>query len=184
MCRPVCRSDARTWTDASARTGRFTLHRLPCGMRCTNAFSRLTSGCMTLFVGLRAKQKWGRAMRSLCFGALLLVASPVRAQFIDGTELHRLSIAWQAGIDKAPGRNDPDTVDARNQYYGYVLGVYDFLEAENILCSPRNVKFGQAAAIVGKYLQANPEHWNLPGATLVGKALITQWPCKPVSAGK
>lgn len=40
----------------------------------------------------------------------------------------------------------------------------------------KGITRGQQYAVVGKYLDANPEQWNLPAETLVYRALHAVWP--------
>lgn len=77
-----------------------------------------------------------------------------------------------------------DAYEAKNAdfnagvYAGYVIGVQDSL-GDILFCTPQDVVTqGQIAAIIGKFLRANPELWNKPADILVAQALNQAFPCK------
>ena len=55
-------------------------------------------------------------------------------------------------------------------FMGYVVGVADAKSAT--LALPETVIVDQLCDIVGKYLEAHPEQWRLPGNILVERALL------------
>jgi hypothetical protein len=64
------------------------------------------------------------------------------------------------------------------EYYSYVAGVHDTLDALGIVCASTSVSVGQVSAVVAKFVKENPERWDEPAVGLVSDALIKAFPCK------
>jgi Rap1a immunity proteins len=62
-------------------------------------------------------------------------------------------------------------------YSGFVIGAFDAYILAGLLCPPDRATHGQAMAIVSRYLEANPDEWNLPAAYLAREALLFAFPC-------
>ena len=60
-------------------------------------------------------------------------------------------------------------------YIGFVMAASRVMYDEAWL-NLENTTFGQRYAVVGKYLDANPEQWNQPAEVLVYRALYAAWP--------
>ena len=95
------------------------------------------------------------------------------AFFKTGYELSREALAFDR-VSEGSG----STLDYQPSalFQGYVQGVIDTLDGV-IICPARNAKSGQVAAIVSKYLKANPEKWGDGGETIVVNALRPVFPC-------
>lgn len=79
--------------------------------------------------------------------------------------------------DKAEVSSKDTSYYEVGQYIGFVAGVYDAYDLNEIICSGKNVTRGQVYAIVAKYLRNNPERWNEPAFFLVSDALKKAFPC-------
>jgi hypothetical protein len=103
--------------------------------------------------------------------ASALLASPVRATFVDGNDLHE-----QCRTRSASALN-------------YILGVHDTQQSvaglgkqEKLICPWGRVSSGHVVEAVCKYLQNNPDQRHRSGASIVLKVLGDAFPCKqPVS---
>jgi len=62
-------------------------------------------------------------------------------------------------------------------YAGFIYGVYDAYELNDLTCPGDGVTKGQVLAVVAKFLKANPERWNEPAFYLVKDALKGAFPC-------
>jgi hypothetical protein len=92
------------------------------------------------------------------------------AGFIDGNKLVQNMDAWEKYQ-----RRDPNAIPVDGALYvGYVTGVYDSLES--LFDNPGNVTIPQICSIVAKYLQENPEKWNLSASLLIKDALQKAFP--------
>lgn len=90
------------------------------------------------------------------------------AGFISGNELH----SWQLEKENPNGSKFNSGL-----FSGYVSGVVDM--GDNILfCTSAGVTAGQYGAIVAKYINNNPEKWNINAHYLVVSALEEAFPCK------
>lgn len=59
---------------------------------------------------------------------------------------------------------------------GFVEGVSD-AHAGRTICAPADTSVRQMSFIIHSYMSKNPGMWNLSAATLVERALSSQWPC-------
>jgi len=59
---------------------------------------------------------------------------------------------------------------------GVVRGI---LYASPTVCSPNEVTFGQARAVVVQYLEQRPSRWHESFSKLTNEALSQTWPCRP-----
>jgi len=118
------------------------------------------------------------------FLGFICVSEPARAQSGDGTELLR---KCSAGVKAA----DRQTLTAREitdaaWCAGYLHGVSDMqaittaMGAQPLLCVPQDVRLGQQARIVVKFLQAHPEWMHVEGRLLVVGALKEAFACPSV----
>jgi hypothetical protein len=96
----------------------------------------------------------------------MFISTGARAAFT-GDELKALCDAGKAACD------------------AYILGVADGInleqawwDAPRIYCFPEHVTFGQAAAVVKKYLQDHPEYVRRQAAELVALSLSYTFPCE------
>lgn len=112
-------------------------------------------------------------MKKLVLIALAVLSLSANAAFMDGNNLQQLAIA----ADRMDNGNASETEGLQAvQYIGYVMGVMDSHNGISF-CAPRGVSARQAAAMVKKWLDANPEKWTLPGQTVVTNALSSAFPC-------
>lgn len=100
--------------------------------------------------------------------ASALLATPVRANFVDGNDLHE-----QCRTRSASALN-------------YILGVHDTQQTvaglgkqEKLICPWGRVSSGHVVDAVCKYLQNNPAQRHRSGASIVLKVLGEAFPCKP-----
>lgn len=92
---------------------------------------------------------------------------PLTALAVTGNTLHESGKAYNSSGSSFDG----------GFYKGYISSLAEvFLETE--YCPPEKFTDNQAAAIVWKWLKANPERWAEPGANVVLAALKTAFPCK------
>lgn len=103
--------------------------------------------------------------------ALLLAAAvPAHALFIPGTRLVELMREYE--------KSEAGSADVlwgnMGRYEGYVLGVCDALDTSIKL--PDSITPAQITAAVAKYLNANPQKWNLPAYDLVRQAIVESFP--------
>lgn len=61
-------------------------------------------------------------------------------------------------------------------YTGFVMGAILVPGAEGYLSVPPSATVGQWCAVVGKYLENNPQEWNLPAIRSVLEAAYAVWP--------
>lgn len=74
-------------------------------------------------------------------------------------------------------RGDKNTnYDEATRFQAYVIGVFDTLDGRQF-CSPKYTSVKQITAIVAKYLESHPEHWNKPGPDIIVMALAESFPC-------
>ena len=97
---------------------------------------------------------------------LSLVCSGAHA-FTDGNTLR----GWSTGSGDAGA----DIVNS-SVFMGYVRGLVDTGDGV-LFCPSDNVTVGQCSAVVAKYLENNPEKWNLAAQTLVIGAMQQAFPC-------
>ena len=100
---------------------------------------------------------------------------------------------WENGNDLVKFwkeyKNESNEFFSRGLYMGYIAGCLDAIEFTNYVMEeakygrgnmgfsiPENATLGQICSIVGKWLDNNPEKWNLPGQMLVVLALQEAFP--------
>lgn len=114
-------------------------------------------------------QAWaGQTMRTSVALVLAATSQAAQAQFVEGNALAEVL------------RKSKHTTHANyyeGYYYGYVLGVADAF-IDHLWCPPGEVTQGQITTVVEKYLQANPQNWHMPAASLVLNGLNQAFPCK------
>jgi len=98
---------------------------------------------------------------------LSLACSSAHAGFIDGNQLQQ----WSTGS----GDVGANLVGA-SLFSGYVSGVVDTGD-DVLFCTSNGVTLGQCVAVVMKYLENNPEKWNLAAPALVIGAMQQTFPC-------
>jgi hypothetical protein len=95
------------------------------------------------------------------------------AAFVDGNKLHEwLEADGRIAAGKASSNDDTTAAEA----LGYVQGVID-QDNHKTVCLPSRVSLGQAEAIVKKYVDAHPEHWQSHANFFVLAALYDAFPC-------
>lgn len=104
----------------------------------------------------------------MCVGHSIIASAATT--FIDGYELQT---KWKEAQKISEGRegNYPDA----SLYQGYVIGVADSLNGI-MFDIPLGVKRAQVMAIVGKYLDDNPDEWNTAADSIVRNALEKAFP--------
>ena len=107
-----------------------------------------------------------------CFSLASAAQKPERG-FMEGHELVKWMRVHEALLERRPVEN---LLEA-GLYQGYVLGVYDSLKLEGLMCTPDRVSVGQVMALVTKYLKSNPAKWSQPANLLVLEALANAFPC-------
>jgi hypothetical protein len=114
-----------------------------------------------------------RRLSIVVAGALaLLLAVPVSAHavFFPGTRLVELMREYEksetGGKDVLWGNV--------GRFEGYIMGVCDALDNSLVLLDRATP--AQITAAVAKYLNANPQRWNLPAIELVKLALLDSFP--------
>ena len=115
-------------------------------------------------------------MKKLLVVVLILVCAASWAQdtFGTGQWLHDI---WK-GFQRTNSSDASDAVDwpaLAMQYQGYVWGAATVMYNANWL-DLTGITSGQLFAVVGKYLDANPEQWNLFAEVLIYRALYAVWP--------
>jgi len=98
---------------------------------------------------------------------LSLACSGAHAGFINGNQLQQWS--------KGSGDVGADLVNA-SLFSGYVSGVVDTGD-DVLFCTGNGVTLGQCVMVVAKYLENNPEKWNLAAPALVIGAMQQAFPC-------
>lgn len=63
------------------------------------------------------------------------------------------------------------------EYLGYIAGIVDTMQ-DIAFCAPASATYAQLGAVTKKYIEANPEQWNVNGAALVMRAIGAAYPCK------
>ena len=61
---------------------------------------------------------------------------------------------------------------------GYVAGVSDTTQVDELHCSPNSLVTGTLADVVERELRDAPEYRTLPATHLVTLTLMVHWPCK------
>ena len=99
---------------------------------------------------------------------------------------------WETGndlIEYWKEYREDNTNFSTGMYMGYIAGCLDAFKLANIIMNeanygrgnlgfeiPSEVTLGQICSIVGKWIDNNPEKWNLTGHYLVGMALQDAFP--------
>ena len=107
---------------------------------------------------------------------ILMTVSAFGQPMENGQWLHSL---WQASQRALGGTATGvgDAIDA-GTYSGFVWAMEQMGQDQDWFLVPLSSSAGQWEAIVGKYLEAHPEEWNLHADALVYKALVAVWPGK------
>ena len=90
-----------------------------------------------------------------------------------GQWLHEFWLSSQK-VDSTSNPGWPD-VTGQGKYIVFVAGSANVMADADWL-NMGNTTWGQWCAVVGKYLDANPEQWNLEAQILVYRALYVAWP--------
>ena len=110
--------------------------------------------------------------------AFILIAAGAFGQANAGTGewLHTI---WQASqrANNGTATDVGDAIDA-GEYSGFVWATYQIGQGQDWFHIPLSSSSRQWEAVVGKYLEAHPEEWNLSASALVYKALAAVWPGK------
>lgn len=105
-------------------------------------------------------------MKKIILG--LIVALSLNADFTSGNELQE----WMSELKKENGN-----LHSIGLFRGYVSGIVDI--GDGILfCTPQGTTRGQYTAVAIKYIEHNPEKWNLGASTIIQNALENAFPCK------
>ncbi len=101
------------------------------------------------------------------FAAILILSCSISysAGFMDGYELQKYAKGWEI--------SSPDI--GSDVYIGYIMGVVDSMGGV-VFVLPDNVKAGQLAAIVNKYLKEHPEEWNETASVIVARSFRNAFP--------
>lgn len=102
-------------------------------------------------------------IRSSLIAATILLAGPALSQALMGSDLLQ--------------RLTSESPQHRAVAIGYIAGVSDVMEGA-AFCAPPGATIGQAAVIVARTLEANPQLLAMPAAPLVGGVLQLAWPCE------
>lgn len=111
--------------------------------------------------------------------AMFLVVQPAQAKDSSDTMSYYKSgndlVNVMREYDKAQAGTKYDAYDV-GSFMGYLQGATDATASRGLYELPDGVTVGQIAAIVSKFLNANPENWNLPAAALITLALMEAFP--------
>jgi hypothetical protein len=115
-------------------------------------------------------------MKRILTVAALMMAQSAMAGWYTGFELNSFAESYEKFTN---GTSDTG-VDrfSAGIFHGYAMGVTSALEAQGLICLPSQMKAGQIAAIVAKYLKNNPETWNQAGETIIFTSISRTFPCK------
>lgn len=101
--------------------------------------------------------------RTLPFALLLLAATPARAEWMSGEQLHE-TCAATTPVDRA-------------MCLTYVIGVLDgFRDLDRPPVTPPEASAGEVRSVVARYLADHPEKRTLQGREVIRAAIITEWP--------
>ena len=111
----------------------------------------------------------------VCCTLILVGASPVFAQWMDGEDLARVCDPAQEGHVFRPGVCS-----------GYIMAAIDLDEdltargviSRPLFCMPEDVPISQVTSVVTGFLKAHPDRREDGAARLVIDALSTKYPCK------
>lgn len=114
-------------------------------------------------------------MKRILFGFTLLFSFNCFANFYDGNDLRK----WSMALTKS---NLGTTVTASeasdgSMFQGYVSGVYELGEGE-YFCTPDHTRLIQLTDAVTNFINKHPELRHLPAANLTEQALLESYPCK------
>jgi len=107
--------------------------------------------------------------------------------------LFQNAYCWETGNDLIEYwkeyKSDGSNYFSRGMYMGYVSGCLDALEIANYVLGetnygqgdlgfyiPENATLGQICSVIGKWLENNPEKWNMPAQMLIVFALQESFP--------
>ena len=94
------------------------------------------------------------------------------AHFYSGSDLVKLRTQYQRAT-----REDPDTNYREAwKFRAFVIGVHDIGNGA-LFCTEEGVGELQTVALVAKFMEDNPQHWNLPAAAIVALGLTDAFPC-------
>ena len=112
-------------------------------------------------------------MTMIVFAAIwIAVASSQAACFNNGQDLVNGWREHQKIMNNSPAERD---YLSASRFTGYVTGVADALDTI-MFDIPEGTTKDQIVAIVGKYLEANPDKWQFGGSVLVVNALKGAFP--------
>jgi hypothetical protein len=109
----------------------------------------------------------------LCIGCRVTDAQQPRRGFVTGHEL----VSWMREHEALLARQSSAELITAGFYQGYVLGIYDDLALQGLMCKPEGASVAQVTAVVSKYLQGNPDKWSKPATLLVLNAFGQAFPC-------
>jgi hypothetical protein len=92
----------------------------------------------------------------------------------NGNVLHEYLLDYMM-IERNEAPQGTSLLDA-NEALGYIAGVHDSLQGL-MFCTPAGSTRGQIVHVVLKYLDANPEKWQMNSSVLIVVALETAFPC-------
>lgn len=94
--------------------------------------------------------------------------------FVAGSEL----VIWMREHEALLAHRPTAELVSAGFYQGYVLGVYDDLSLQGMMCVPIGTSVAQMTAVVTKYLRTNPEKWSQSANLLVVSAFAQAFPCR------
>lgn len=108
-------------------------------------------------------------MLRLSLVLMLLFASPVRADFLDGNKLHETC-------------NKETDFSFQGFCHGYIIAVADVMDDGQVMfgfkvCTPEGVKAPQLIDVVKRWLANNPQDRHYAADSLIAGALDEAFPC-------
>lgn len=102
--------------------------------------------------------------------AIALLASSFAASAVTGNEVMK---DWYSYKQATENPNLPVAVGA-GYYIGFITGVSGILPTK---CVPKNVTYGQVAAVVGQYMEKHPGELDKPFQVIIIRAMQSTWSC-------
>ncbi|MCY4765225.1 Rap1a/Tai family immunity protein [Klebsiella aerogenes] len=114
-------------------------------------------------------------MKRLIIGLAILVSFNACANFYDGNDLKKWSMALtKSNLGSAL---TPSEAADGSMFQGYVAGVYELGEG-SYFCTPDRTRLIQLTDAVTNYINKHPELRSNPASNLTEQALIESFPCK------
>jgi hypothetical protein len=107
-----------------------------------------------------------------------MVQSSAHAQLFPGKKAAEWAAAYERYYENEPGTADLNDSVNTMAFIAYVTGIAESFHAAGKICMPEHTSSGQLAAIVAKYIKANPERWHENSWKLVSAPLSQAFRCK------